>query len=68
MNVGAVVVTGNATTRYNCLAWTLGVNDELAMALGDKGSNEGGFRRILSRLWFCPLRCRANRGFRAESE
>ena len=25
MNVAAVVVTGAATTRYNCLAWTLGI-------------------------------------------
>jgi hypothetical protein len=25
MTVTAVVVTGNATTRYNCLAWTLGI-------------------------------------------
>lgn len=25
MNAGAVVVTDNATPRYNCLAWTLGV-------------------------------------------
>src|SRR5260370_14091773 len=26
MNVGAVIVTDNATPRYNCLAWTLGIS------------------------------------------
>lgn len=25
MNVGAVIVTGEPTNRYNCLAWTLGI-------------------------------------------
>jgi hypothetical protein len=26
MNVAAVIVTDNATARYNCLAWTLGIS------------------------------------------
>jgi hypothetical protein len=54
MNVGAGVVTGNATARYNCLAWTLGVTTSWLWPWGSKVPTKGDFDTFYQGFGFVP--------------
>lgn len=54
MNVGAVVVTDNATTAYNCLAWTLGITTSWIWPWGPRNATKTEFDAFYRSYGFMP--------------
>src|SRR5260370_11090895 len=54
MNVAAVVVTGNATKQYNCLAWTLGSSASWLWPWGQRIVTKAEFDVLYATFGFFP--------------
>jgi hypothetical protein len=54
MNVGAVVVTANATRRYNCIAWTLGISSRWIWPWGQHNATKSEFDALYAQFGFLP--------------
>jgi hypothetical protein len=54
MNVGAVVVTDNATSQYNCLAWTLGISTSWIWPWGARNATKAEFDALYRNYGFIP--------------
>ena len=54
MNVGAVVVTDEATRRYNCLAWTLGITTSWVWPWGSRNATKAEFDTLYRGYGFSP--------------
>jgi hypothetical protein len=54
MNVDAVVVTDEATNRYNCLAWTLGITTSWVWPWGGRDATKPEFDSFYGSYGFSP--------------
>jgi hypothetical protein len=54
MNVDSIVVTDEATQRYNCLAWTLGITTSWIWPWGDRDATKAEFDSFYLGQGFSP--------------
>jgi hypothetical protein len=54
MNVDAVVVTDEATNRYNCLSWTLGITTSWVWPWGSRNATKAEFDALYRSYGFSP--------------
>jgi hypothetical protein len=54
MNVDSVVVTDEATTRYSCIAWTLGITTSWIWPWGTLNPSKAEFDAEYGRFGFSP--------------
>ena len=54
MNVDSVVVTDEATSRYNCLSWTLGITTSWTWPWGSRNATKGEFAALYRDYGYAP--------------
>lgn len=54
MNVDGVIVTDEATNRYNCLAWTLGITTNWVWPWGSRNATKAEFDSLYRSYGFSP--------------
>ena len=54
LNVGAVIVTDEATNRYNCLSWTLGITSSWVWPWGSRNATKAEFDVLYKGYGFQP--------------
>ena len=55
MNVDGVVVSDEATRRYNCLAWTLGITSSWVWPWGSRNTTKTEFDAFYRGYGFTPI-------------
>jgi len=63
LNVDAVVVTDEATNRYNCLAWTLGITTSWVWPWGSRNATKSEFDALYRSYGFNPAGSGSIAGF-----